>query len=386
MEAPNNHRTVAGRWFQRAGTLVVLTAISSMMIAGSAMTASPWNVDIQSAVRSGFTVTIAGEAFSPAGQASGNWLEIDWDDGTVDTLPNFVGSGPWSWGPVDHTYADEGSYTITATLLHASPNGNDRNAQDTEAVVIADPDGGDDEVDVQVSLGTCTSDGETSATPVTATFSGDGGATVLVRDAEDNVVATFTDSGSEQLSPGSYTYTVTADEGSELAETSDTGGPLEVTDCTPVVSPQGSVQVTVGSCDSVDGESRTPVTIAIAPEGAAVVTLSDGADFLRTVTADEQLSLAPGDYTWTATPGEGFELTGATAGTFTTDSCPSIVLGGDPQTPSTGGSDDAPALPKNLATTGPALPGLAAMGVLMIMAGAFANASAARRGRSISVR
>jgi len=366
-------RTHRGRrLLRRAMTVVMLTPVISLALAGVGSTASPWNVDIVSAVRTDLTVTIAGTAYSPAGQASGNYLEIAWGDGAGETLTPFVGSGPWSWGPVAHTYASDGTYTITATLLHASPRGNDRNATDTVVIVIPD-DGGDDpvEVDVQVALGECSTDGLTSSTPVNVVYSGDGDATVSVRDAEDNTVASFTGTGSEALAPGTHTYIVTAAEGSTLAATSDSQDQLDVIDCTPSVDAQGSVNVSPGKCDSIDGESVTPVTITIAPNDGASVFLAQGETVIDTFTGSGgSIDLAPGDYVWTATPSDGFELTGLTAGGFTTEDCPSIVFGGPPLT---SGSDDPSLaqLPKQLAKTGLSLPAALAMALLLAVAGAW---------------
>jgi hypothetical protein len=176
-----------------------------------------------------------------------------------------------------------------------------------------------DDVTVDVSLGTCVDDTEGSHTPVTVTISGDGGATVTILDENDAVVQTFTASGSVDLDPGDYTYTVVADEGSEPTEGSDDGGELEVGDCSIEVLPSGSVNVEQGACDPTNG---TDVDVSVAPDNAATLTITDADDnVVGTFTSNGSTSLDPGHYTWAAVAAEGFTLNGATSGSLNVKSC-----------------------------------------------------------------
>lgn len=213
-----------------------------------------------------------------------------------------------------------------------------------------------DVVDVQVELGACTTDGITSSTPLTVTITGDGSATVVLKDASDAEVATFSESGSTNLAPGTYTYTVTADEDSTLSEGSDTGGQLEVLDCTPEIAPLGSVAVTTGACTFTGGQSLTPVTIEIAPSGAAtVVVTGDGVSETFTGSGGS-VELPAGDYSWSATASEDFSLTGDTSGSFTNEECSTVL---PRRLARTGSFDDLGAIAGSGA-------GLLALGLLML--------------------
>ncbi len=127
-----------------ARTLIVLSVLFLMSSIGMRLTlaASPFTLSIDTPVTMvGTTVTITGVADSPAGEQSGNYVIINWGDGSTPTqLANFAGSGPWAWGPESHTYADGGAYTITATLYHAKQSGQDQSsATDSTGVVVPDP-------------------------------------------------------------------------------------------------------------------------------------------------------------------------------------------------------------------------------------------------------
>jgi hypothetical protein len=88
-----------------------------------------------------------------------------------------------------------------------------------------------------------------------------------------------------------------------------------------VVLGSGSVSVTTGACTFEDGLSNTPVEVVIAPDGAADVTLT-GDGFSQTFTGSGgTATLTPGEYSWSATANEGFELVAPTSGTVTADQC-----------------------------------------------------------------
>lgn len=121
---------------------VVLFAVAALMSFGVSFTlaAQPFVVSIDEPVSvSGHTVTMTGTADSPSN--ADHHLVVEWGDGNTYTLPDFETDGPWTWGPLQHTYDAAGSYTITVTLIHAQDQGNDRNsATDTANVDIRDPE------------------------------------------------------------------------------------------------------------------------------------------------------------------------------------------------------------------------------------------------------
>ena len=119
--------------------LFVVAALMSFWVSFS-LAAQPFEVSIDKPVAvDGHTVTMTGTADSPS--KADHHLVVEWGDGNTDTLPDFDGDAPWTWGPLQHTYEAAGSYTITVTVIHAQDSGNDRNsASDTAAVDIRDPE------------------------------------------------------------------------------------------------------------------------------------------------------------------------------------------------------------------------------------------------------
>ena len=112
-----------GRSSARLG--VVLFALAALMCFGVSFTlaAPPFTATIGVDNISDLTVTVSGTADSPSKAI--HHMVIDWGDGSEDILPNFDTDAPWSWGPISHAYAADGTYTVTATLIHSIENGND---------------------------------------------------------------------------------------------------------------------------------------------------------------------------------------------------------------------------------------------------------------------
>jgi hypothetical protein len=127
--------------------------------------------------------------------------------------------------------------------------------------------------------------------------------------------------GSQELAPGSYAWEATAASG--FALTGDTSGDFDIEPC------DVSVLVGSGECQSANGPLGS-VTVFIDAESGATVTVYD-AD-LNVAAAFSGVggtgNLAPGTYTWVATPGDGFEFPQdqPTSGEFTIAPCPSTVL------------------------------------------------------------
>jgi hypothetical protein len=172
------------------------------------------------------------------------------------------------------------------------------------------------ETHVAVALGTCVYDGNFSShTPVTVTITPDGSSTVTITDAAGPRL--FTHSGTANLAPGDYTWTATANPGSQL--TGVTHGTLHVGDCSPQ---RASVDVALGSC-VYDGNftSHTPVTVTINPASGATLTISNAGGAVATFTHSGTADLPPGDYTWSATAANGYEMTGTRHGTLHVGDC-----------------------------------------------------------------
>jgi hypothetical protein len=114
---------------------VVLFSMAALMSFGVGLTlaAPPFTTTIAVDDVTDLTVTVSGDADSPS--KATHHMVIAWGDGNQDVLPNFTTDAPWSWGPVSHTYAADGSYTITATLIHATEQGNDQGSASTSVTV-----------------------------------------------------------------------------------------------------------------------------------------------------------------------------------------------------------------------------------------------------------
>jgi hypothetical protein len=71
------------------------------------------------------------------------------------------------------------------------------------------------------------------------------------------------------------------------------------------------------------------VTVGIAPEAAASVTIFDSSHLEVAVFGDAggQQALLAGDYTWSAVATPGYDLTGSTTGAFEVVACPDEVGG-----------------------------------------------------------
>ncbi|HSJ84830.1 MAG TPA: hypothetical protein VLA91_13525 [Acidimicrobiia bacterium] len=126
--------------------------------------------------------------------------------------------------------------------------------------------------------------------------------------------------GSEELAPGTYTWVATWSSGFQL--TGEIDGEFIIDPC------DASVVVASGQCVIADGPQGS-VTATIDTDSGAVVTVYD--EDLEEVAQFSGVggskSLAPGTYTWKATPGAGFEFPKGevTSGEFTIDPCVGVV-------------------------------------------------------------
>lgn len=97
----------------------------------------------------------------------------------------------------------------------------------------------------------------------------------------------------------------------------------------PIEPCGASVIVTHGNCIEGAPTAFGSVTVGIAPEAAASVTILDSSHLEVAVFGDaggEQALLA-GDYTWSAVAAPGYGLTGTTSGAFEVVACDDEVKG-----------------------------------------------------------
>lgn len=202
-------------------------------------------------------------------------------------------------------YNDSNQYNTAS-----SGNGN-QNASMTLAL-----DDCADSVEVMVTHGDCVVDDGPIKGYVNVTIDPTSGATVQVTGPGGPY--NFSGSGGQQsLDPGNYSWTATAESGYELTGT--TSGNFTVDPCT------SSVIVSHDSC-TVDGQAIPgSVTVTIDPtSGATVQVTGPGGPYNFSGSGGSQ-SLAPGNYSWTASAATGFELTGTTSGDFTVLPCDATV-------------------------------------------------------------
>ena len=123
--------------------------------------------------------------------------------------------------------------------------------------------------------------------------------------------------GSVELAPGSYSWT--ASPGSGFAISGPATGEFTLDPCTSTVS-VGST-----SCQVVDDVALGSATVSIAPASGANVVISGPGGPYAFSGDGGSVNLPPGDYTWEATPGSGFSLTGPSSGSFKIDPCTASV-------------------------------------------------------------
>lgn len=177
------------------------------------------------------------------------------------------------------------------------------------------------EASVSVSSGVCVIDsaGNPSGS-VKVVIDPDSGATVVV--SGPGGPHNFTGGGgSKALAPGSYSWSATAGPG--FALTGASTGEFEIEPC------DVSVLVAGGECEVVDGPRGSVTAFIDAASGATVTVYDDELNVVATFSGTGGTSdLPPGSYTWTATPGSGFEFPEGqeTSGEFTIIPCEATVI------------------------------------------------------------
>ncbi len=170
---------------------------------------------------------------------------------------------------------------------------------------------------VTVSAGACELNPNSAAVgPVTVTIDPTSGATVVITGPGGPY--NFSGSGgSVELAPGSYNWTATPASGFALA--GPASGQFDIDPCS------SSVTVEASACQVIDGIGLGSATVAISPESGASVVISGPGGPYAFSGSGGTVSLAPGSYSWEATAGPGFALTGTSSGSFTVEPCTAAV-------------------------------------------------------------
>ena len=159
--------------------------------------------------------------------------------------------------------------------------------------------------------GTCVLNEGVGQGVITVTIPVDGGATVVITDESDNVIATLTESGTVNVPEGaSYSWEAEANEGFEFPPDFENSGEIDIVECSePDV--QASVLVTVtGACFVVGDDGQGRITVDMSVDGAATVVITDDDDkVIATVTKPSTITVDEGaTYSWEAEANEGFEF------------------------------------------------------------------------------
>lgn len=152
---------------------------------------------------------------------------------------------------------------------------------------------------------------------VEVTIDPESGATVVVSGAGGPYNFSGT-GGTHDLAAGNYTWQ--ASPGSGFALTGETSGEFTVEPCA------AGVVVTHGDCVVGQGGAVGSVTVEIDPDSGAVVTVSGPGGPYEFSGSGGTQTLAPGDYSWLAAPGDGFSLDGEISGEFTVEPCAAAVV------------------------------------------------------------
>ncbi len=171
---------------------------------------------------------------------------------------------------------------------------------------------------VTVSAGACElNPNEAPLAPVTVTIDPTSGATVII--SGPGGPYNFSGSGgSVELAPGSYNWTGTPASG--FAMSGPASGQFTINPCST------STAVVSGQCviDS-NGAATGSVSVTIDPASGATVVITGPGGPYNFSGSGGSVELAPGSYSWTATPVSGFALSGPASGQFDIDPCTSSV-------------------------------------------------------------
>jgi hypothetical protein len=270
---------------------VVLAAVGGRADA-TTITASP--VDFSAAEQSAFSGAVAtftddNSAATPADFTA----TIDWGDGSSATAGTIASSSAAFAVLGMHTYADEGSFTVTVTISDVPPGTGTATATDTATITEAD------------SLsGTPVSFVALAGTPFTGT------------------VATFTDTLTSSPA-GDFTATINWGDATTTAGTVAGGGGSFSVSGTHTYAGSGTFSVTVTLSDDAPGTATAQVTSTATVGGAGITIIpvtfaaTEGVTFSGVVAnfSDSRGGAVPSDFTATIEWGDGATTAGTVAST-----------------------------------------------------------------------
>lgn len=245
---------------------------------------------------------------------SGNWIEVD--NGAYNAGNNYRFSGTFDAAP----------YTGDSIQVRARANGPWANGQGGGETAVTGA--------IVVNL-TCTQTVSVTANPQVCAVNQQGvaqgaisfniaptsGATVQVfgnANFTGPVGGALGDDVVLNLSPGTYYWQATAANGFALGN--PTSGQFTISPCT------ASAVVVGGDCAvNANGAPLGSVQVTINPNSGATVVISGPGGPYNFSGSGGSTELAPGSYTWQATPGSGFALGGQSSGNFVIDPCEGSV-------------------------------------------------------------
>ena len=169
---------------------------------------------------------------------------------------------------------------------------------------------------VTVNVGPCPAPGSATR-PVTVAISPSGSATVTITGPGGPYIVTGS-GDTLNLVPGDYSWTAVADATHQLDVSA---GQFTVGSCPRIPA---SVTIDVGPCPA-PGSATRPVTVTIDPTGSSTVVITGPGGPYNVTGSGDTLNLAPGDYSWVATPDAEHSLE-VESGEFTVESCPAIPV------------------------------------------------------------
>jgi len=275
---------------------MVLLALAAERADATTITAFP--VDFAVAEQSAFNGAVATfEDDNPAATPADFTATIDWGDGSPTTAGT-IGSSSGAFVVIgQHTYADEGSFTVTVTIADVAPGTGTATATDTATVNEADVLSGTPTSFSAPSGVSFTTTVATFSDTLTAAVASDFTATIDWGDATSSAGTVTGGSGTFQVS-GTHTYAGTGTFSVQVTLSDD---------------PPGTATATVTSTAHIaNGLSANAVNFSAA----------EGAAFNGTVAtfSDADTSKTPASFTATIAWGDGTTTAGTisgSAGSFT---------------------------------------------------------------------
>jgi hypothetical protein len=208
---------------------------------------------------------------------------IDWGDGTATTAGMIFASSAAFAVTGQHTYADEGAFTVTVTISDVSPGTGTASVTDTATVTEADA---------------------LSGTPVSFA--------ALAGTSFTTTVANFTDTLTTNV-PGDFTATINWGDATTSAGTVTGGGGAFSVSGTHTYAGSGTFSVTVTLSDDAPGTATAQVTSTANVAGAGLnafpqtFAATEGVSFSGVVAnfTDSRAGAVPADFSATISWGDG---------------------------------------------------------------------------------